>query len=231
MNQLAKSACNNMRRTVAFGAPSDGQYRFSLYGLDGGRKYLNRDERQRSLKAMAALEPDERLLALTLACTGTRISEMLSVTPLSFQVQACVIAVLTLKRRAVVWREIPIPIWLMAELDAHFRISEAQHEPVRARRRLWPQHRVTAWRIIKEVMTASNIAGRAACPRGLRHSFGVGTLQSGAPLNMVQRWLGHSRLSTTAIYTAACGPEEIAFAELFWRDSGLARRPDAAKRT
>ena len=65
-------------------------------------------------------------------------------------------------------------------------------------------------------MALSRIIGRAACPRGLRHSFGVGTLQAGVPLNLVQRWLGHARISTTAIYTAACGPEEIAFAARFW---------------
>jgi site-specific recombinase XerC len=128
----------------------------------------------------------------------------------------------------VVWREIPIPPWLMAELDAHFGIAEAQRDSEHAARRLWPQHRVTGWRIIKRAMNISQIIGRAACPRGLRHSFGVGTLQSGAPLTLVQRWLGHARISTTAIYTAACGPEEIAFAKLFWRDSGLGRRPTTA---
>ncbi|MCP1839127.1 site-specific recombinase XerD [Bradyrhizobium sp. USDA 4524] len=52
----------------------------------------------------------------------------------------------------------------------------------------------------------SQIVGRAACPRGLRHSFGVGTLQAGVPLNRVQSWLGHSRMSTTAIYTAGMWP-------------------------
>jgi integrase len=221
-----------MRRTVASGGVGGGStYSFSLYGADGSRKYLNRDELRRTIAAMEELEPDERLLALTLALTGVRISELLSVTPLAFQIETCIVAVLTLKRRSIVWREIPIPPWLMAELDAYFGIAEAQHDSVRSRQRLWPQHRVTGWRTIKQVMMFSQIVGRAACPRGLRHSFGVGTLQSGAPLNMVQRWLGHSRISTTAIYTAACGPEEIAIAELFWRGSGLARRPDAAKRS
>lgn len=227
LNQLAKSACNKMRRIVA-AKGGDEAYSFSLYGPDGGKKYLNRGERQRSFSAMATLAPADRLFALTLACTGTRISEILNVVPLSFQVESCIVAVLTLKRRAIVWREIPIPPWLMADLDAYFGIAEAQRDPARSRQRLWPQHRVTGWRIIKEVMTLSQIVGRAACPRGLRHSFGVGTLQAGAPLNMVQRWLGHARISTTAIYTAACGPEEIAFAELFWRDLGLAWRPDDA---
>lgn len=126
------------------------------------------------------------------------------------------------------WREIPIPPWLMAELNAHFGIAEAQRDPARARQRLWPQHRATGWRIIKDVMTLSQIVGRAACPRGLRHAFGVGTLQAGVPLNRVQSWLGHSRISTTAVYTAASGPEDFEFMGRFWRDAGLDRRPDEA---
>ena len=64
------------------------------------------------------------------------------------------------------------------------------------------------------VMRHSQITGRHAAPRGLRHAFGVGTLQSGVPLNLTQRWLGHARISTTAIYAAASGPEEINFAEI-----------------
>uniref|UniRef100_UPI001F3D54B6 tyrosine-type recombinase/integrase n=1 Tax=Bradyrhizobium sp. Oc8 TaxID=2876780 RepID=UPI001F3D54B6 len=118
--------------------------------------------------------------------------------------------------------------WLMAELDSHFGIADAQRDPVRSRQRLWPQHRVTGWRTIKQVMMFSQIVGRAACPRGLRHSFGVGTLQAGVPLNRVQSWLGHSRISTTAIYTSACGPEDMEFMRRFWRDADLDRRPDDA---
>jgi integrase/recombinase XerD len=58
--------------------------------------------------------------------------------------------------------------------------------------------------------------GRPACPRRLRHGFGVGTLQAGVPLNLLQRWLGHARISTSAIYADASGPEEQAFAARFW---------------
>jgi hypothetical protein len=54
------------------------------------------------------------------------------------------------------------------------------------------------------------------CSRGLRHAFGIGTLQSGVPLNITKRWLGHARLSTTAIYADAVGAEEVGFAERFW---------------
>jgi len=58
--------------------------------------------------------------------------------------------------------------------------------------------------------------GAQACPRGLRHGFGVAALQSAVPLHLIQRWMGHTRLST-AIYLDVCGPEEIAFARRFWK--------------
>jgi integrase len=121
-----------------------------------------------------------------------------------------------LKRRRHVVREVPIPPELMAALDRHFRIGEALRDSGRAQVRLWPWRRETAWRIIKGVMLASRICGSPACPRGLRHAFAVGALQAGVPLNLVQRWLGHARIDTTAIYASACGPEEQAFAERFW---------------
>jgi hypothetical protein len=38
------------------------------------------------------------------------------------------------------------------------------------------------------------------------------------PLNMVQKWMGHARISTTAIYADASGDEEAAFAQKFWGD-------------
>jgi hypothetical protein len=69
---------------------------------------------------------------------------------------------------------------------------------------------------MKSLMAQSDVIGRAACPRGLRHSFGVGTLQAGVPLSLVQRWLGHAQMRTTAIYADVSGPEERSFAERFW---------------
>jgi integrase/recombinase XerD len=192
---------------------------FSLYATDGGRKYLNKDERQRVLAAMAALKPEQALFALTLAWTGARVSEVLALTPLSFQIERGIVAIRTLKRRRHFVREVPIPPELMAALDRQFGISAMQRDPREADHRLWPWRRETAWRIIKRIMIYCGIAGRQACPRGLRHAFGVGTLQSGIPLNLTQRWMGHARISSTAVYAMACGPEEIAFAGQFWRSN------------
>lgn len=220
---MGKGACNIMSNTdaekIARRAPSDRFEGASLYAADGGRKYLNHAERQRVLAAIDGLDPDRALFVLTLAWTGARVSEVLALTPASFQIDAGVVAFTTLKRRRFCVREIPIPPALMLALDAQFGLRAGQLDPYAARRRLWPWHRVTVWRLVKDLMRRARISGRQACPRGLRHGFGVGTLQAGIPLNLVQRWLGHARLSTTAIYANASGPEEQAFAARFWRQS------------
>ncbi len=53
-------------------------------------------------------------------------------------------------------------------------------------------------------------------PKGLRHALGVAAVGQGIPLNMVQRWLGHAQLTTTAIYSEAVGEEERAIAARMW---------------
>jgi integrase/recombinase XerD len=191
--------------------------RASLYAPGGGRKYLNRVERERALAEMAKLPRSQALFALTLAWTGARVSEVLALTASLFQIESGIVAIETLKRRGHYVREVPIPPELMAALNTHFKLTALQRDEHRSDRRLWPWHRVTAWRIIKQVMRRSSVSGQQACPRGLRHAFGVGSLQAGVPLNLAQRWLGHSRISTTAIYAAVSGPEEIFFIKRFWR--------------
>lgn len=190
---------------------------FALYDRHGARKYLSRPERQRVLAAMDVLAADKALFALTLAWTGTRVSEVLALTASSFELESGIVAIRTLKRRRAVVREVPLPPWLVSGLDRCFDLRERQKNAMLATKRLWPMCRVTAWRLIGGVMDRAGVTGRQACPRGLRHSFGIGTLQAGVPLNLVQRWLGHARISTTAIYADANGPEEAAFATRFWQ--------------
>jgi integrase/recombinase XerD len=50
-------------------------------------------------------------------------------------------------------------------------------------------------------------------PVGLRHGFGV---SAGIPLNLVQKWLGHAQLTTTAIFADATGAEEKDIARRMW---------------
>jgi site-specific recombinase XerD len=67
---------------------------------------------------------------------------------------------------------------------------------------------MTGWRAVHAVMAAAGLDGVAASPKGLRHGFGVAAVTAGIPLNLVQKWLGHAQLSTTAVYANAVGAEE-----------------------
>jgi integrase len=223
----SQSPCNDLGHTAArVSAPRTAQGP-TLHGPNGERKYLNRAERSRFLAAAEHMEPTKALFALVLAWTGARISEVLALTPSSFQPESGLVTIVTLKRRKLSVREVPIPPELMRRLDRAFSLRERQLGQGTSRR-LWGFCRVTGWRAIKKVMEQAGIVGRRACPRGLRHAFGVGTLQSGVPMNITQRWLGHARMTTTAIYAAACGPEEMAFARRFWRSSSASREVHAA---
>ena len=41
-------------------------------------------------------------------------------------------------------------------------------------------------------------------------------MTAGIPLNLVQKWLGHGHLSTTAVYANAVGAEEKDIAKRMW---------------
>ncbi len=187
----------------------------SLYSATGLRKYLARDERERFLEASLA-EPraQVRTLCLTLAYTGCRISEALALTPAAIhRAQGC-IAMRTLKRRnaLIVFREVPVPLVLIEELE---RVHKLSHLP--PLQRLWPLSRGRAWQLVKEVMKAAHITtGPHASPKGLRHGFGLHAIRCGVPLNLVQRWLGHASMTTTAIYLQAIGNEEREIAARMW---------------
>jgi integrase/recombinase XerD len=188
----------------------------SLYTARGERKYINQAERERVLAVMERLERERALFSLLLLWTGGRVSEVLAVRASSFQIDRNIVALRTLKRRKPHMREVPIAPGLMESIDRQFNLRELQRDPETANQRLWPWSRVTAWRYVKGAMLEAGIVGRPACPRGLRHGFGVGTLQALVPLNLVQKWMGHARISTTAIYADASGEEEAAFAARYW---------------
>ncbi len=219
--------CNKMGKIVSSASRRDadasGQLppdAFSLYARDnaagGVRKYLNHDERKRVLGACAMLGTRPALFVLTLAWTGARVSEILALTPRAIQVERSLISIVTLKRRRWSVREVPIPPELMQSITQEFSLLTAQQDLHDRTAPLWSMHRVTAWRLVKRVMADASVSGRAACPRGMRHGFGVGTLQAGVPITLLQRWMGHARLSTTAIYATVSGPEELAMAKKFW---------------
>jgi integrase/recombinase XerD len=189
----------------------------SLYGSSGSRKYLNAAERRRFLESAQQLPPPERLFCLTLGWSGARISEVLALTPAAIDIESGVASIETLKRRRRgVVRQVPLPPNLLRDLDRAFMLRRRQCDPCLAGKRLWTWSRTTAWRRVKAVMRAAGIIGTPAMPKGLRHGFGVNAFQSNVPPHLVQRWLGHASLRTTAIYGDVMGPEEREFAERMW---------------
>lgn len=185
----------------------------NLHTATGARKYLDASERSCFITAAAAAPLALRLLCLTLAHTGCRISEALALTPDSLRPSEGVVAFRSLKKRSkfVIVREVPIPDALIRELVIHARTCTSSDD------RLWSWGRVRAWQLVKAMMMSAGIrAGPHATIKGLRHAFGLHAIRSGVPLNFVQRWLGHASMSTTAIYLQAVGPDEREIAARMW---------------
>jgi integrase/recombinase XerD len=189
-----------------------------LFHSDGSRKYLTQDERTAFLTAAAQFPHDVRSFCHVLTYTGCRLAEALALSADRVDLRASRLTFETLKKRKRgVYRTVPVPADVVTMLDFVHNIRWAQGRRDRGRSlRLWSWSPVTAWRHVKTVMQAAGIRGAQASPKGLRHGFGVAAVQARIPLNLVQRWLGHAQLSTTAIYAEAIGPEEQEIAARMW---------------
>lgn len=195
----------------------------SLYSASGQRKYLTFDERRRFIAAALSWpHPKVTSLCLVLAYTGCRISEALGVSAGAVQLQSGCIAIRSLKKRnhAVVVREVPIPLLCVKALRLGHGLPGRFPE-----QRLWDWSRCRAWQLVKAVMREAGIGpGIHATPKGLRHGFGLHAVRSGVPLNLIQRWLGHASMTTTAIYLQAMGAEEQEIALRMWTRSEMRSR-------
>ena len=184
-----------------------------IYDQDGQRKYLNRAQRAAFLQICYKRGGLEGAFCSTIALTGCRVSEALDLRQSGVDRNSATLIFRTLKKRSVepVYRAVPVPEHHIETLDLYLRSMECND-----RARIWSWSRTKAWLVVKKMMRDAGITGTCANPKGLRHGFGIAAVQSGIPLNMVQKWLGHSRLETTAIYTNALGPEERSLAARLW---------------
>lgn len=192
-------------------ARARGKHQTMIFDGYGRRKYLTPDERKRFIEACAEQPLPQQTFCLLLAYSGCRPSEALELPRgrIDEEMRAVVIRSLKKRRDSAVYRVVPLPDEVLAKLQQHGAGLEPDD-------RMWPWCRTTAWSVVKSVMHALDLSGTHACPKGLRHGFGIAALQADVPINLVQRWLGHARLETTAIYANAIGEEERAIASRLW---------------
>src|SRR5262249_10198740 len=96
---------------------------WSLYSSSGRRKYLNAAERRRFANAARDADSATRLFCLVLGCSGARISEVLALTPASFDIESRAVSIITLKRRASgIVRQVPLPGDIIGDLNRVFRL-------------------------------------------------------------------------------------------------------------
>ena len=195
-----------------------------LHDPAGNRLYLNAEERAAFLAAARRQPARDRTLCETLHFTGCRPSELVEITPARVDLSGGTIAVRSLKKRRdasgrakVVYRSVPVPPDYLDTLDTAHDLRQAQRSRRRAAVPIWPITRTRVWQIVKRIMIEAGLPDAPQrSPKGLRHGFGVNAAVNGIPLNMLQKWLGHAQLSTTAIYADAVGREEQDIARRMW---------------
>ncbi len=191
-----------------------------LFTIDGKRKYLTSEERERFIEQANQHERGEvRTLCLVLAHTGCRISEALALTADKIDLSSKTIIFRTLKQRdRIIHRAVPVPDSTLDALDLVHRVRKAQRSKDRGiKTPLWSWGRTQATKHICYVMAQADITGEHASPKGLRHGFGVRASAETRNPRLVQKWLGHRNLETTAIYMDAVGDEERELASRMWR--------------
>lgn len=148
----------------------------------------------RQLRAMASGRPTlENMLALTLALSGRRISEVLAVEVKDVDISRRLIVFPCLKKRKVERQAIPMPPWFMDLLKRYIDGNRLRSDD-----KLFPVSRQKAYRIVKS-LTGLN-------PHAFRHYFALWSLtEGGMTLEQVRRWLCHSDYDMVLEYARIVG--------------------------
>ena len=190
----------------------------SLNYEKGSRLYLTEDEREAFLLAAKNSDRQTRTFCQTPDTTGCRISEALCLQPRNLDFGYKVIVFESLKKRKKgVFRAVPVPDDYLDTLNLVHGLKELYRRKKNLEQPLWNWSRMTGYRKVMAVMEAAGIQeGPHRCPKGLRHGYGVNAILNKVPLNTLKKWMGHSKIETTAIYADAVGEEERAIAARMW---------------
>lgn len=196
----------------------------TLYDPQGNRLYLNAEERAAFLVAARQRPARDRTLCETLHFTGCRPSELIEITPARIDLSGGTVTLRTLKKRKdssgkqkTAYRAVPVPPDYLDTLNTAHGIREAQKSLKRMNTPVWPITRQRVGQIVRAVMKEAGIVeGKHRCPKGLRHGYGVNATTNGIQLHMLQKWMGHADMKSTAIYATAIGQEEQEIAARMW---------------
>ena len=155
------------------------------------------------------------LVFLTLRFTGARISEVINIDYGDIDFRSAEIRLVTLKRhnpkKKGTYRIIPVPANLTGEIASY--IAQYPHMKDKA----FKVDRSNFNKVFKELCIESNIPKELSHPHILRHTRAIELLRAGVPVTIVQDLLGHSALTTTAVYLKMSGQE----AKGIMREKGL----------
>ncbi|MCG8527217.1 MAG: site-specific integrase [Opitutales bacterium] len=186
-----------------------------MYDKHGIRKYLSAAERRRFYEsAVAETDLGKKIFCLTIYFTGCRISEVLELRVDKIDFDNEIIVVRTLKQRengdrppsyryCLVPREL---LQLYRDLIKGKNLDD----------RLFDFSVSTGYRAVKTHMEIIGLSGARATPRGLRHTFAVSHVLKHVPLPIIQKWMGHKDLQSTAVYLNIVSEEERYYAQQIW---------------
>jgi integrase len=195
-----------------------------LHDTAGNRLYLSAEERAAFLAVAKRKPARDRTLCETLLFTGCRPSELLEITPVRVDLSGGTITMRSPKKHKdasgnskIVYRSVPVPPDYLDTLNTAHGIRGAQKSRKQASAPIWQLSRVRVWQIVKGIVIEAGIPDALhRSPKGLRHGSGINATVNGIPLHMLQKWIGHAQLSTTAIYADAVGKEEQDIAAWMW---------------
>ena len=155
---------------------------------------LSRQEVQSLLKACVDLR-DKSLIGL-LFDTGMRKSEVLNLATYDLDFDRNMIHIREGKRRKD--RYVPFSKNMQKVIAAYLKAYHPkeylfEQEPGRPKGKGWPP------KVLSSALERTDIVKHTSC-HVLRHTYATILLEMGVDIRHIQKWLGHKRLETTAIY-------------------------------
>lgn len=143
----------------------------------------------------------DRAMLETLYATGLRVSELVSLTVDSVNLDVGFVRCMGKGSKERITPIGQVAVDYIRQYLARFRSNALTRSPyLFLAQRGHPLSRVSIWKMIRRYAVEAGIR-KPLTPHTLRHSFATHLLEGGADLRSIQEMLGHSSIATTEIYT------------------------------